>query len=135
MNPNPKDFTTGMPAVELPLARIPLNEPMQVATEQGPLLVMRSSQGVLAYEDRCPHAFWPLSNGEVCESVLECPGHGWKFDLETGRCLNVPAYCLSAVKVTIEGETVRLHPRTDNALSAAASVSSANENHLGECLH
>lgn len=126
-----------MSTVELPLSRIPLNQPVSVASECGPLVVIRGSNGVFAYQDRCPHAFWPLSGGEICQGVLECPGHGWEFDIETGQCLNAPAYCLNAVDVAIEGETVRLLPRADRMLSPAGTASAcpANEKQsTNECL-
>jgi nitrite reductase/ring-hydroxylating ferredoxin subunit len=62
---------------------------------------------LFAYRDVCPHAFWPLSDGTVHDTVLECPGHGWQFDAETGACITAPSYCLTPVQVTIVDESAQ----------------------------
>jgi 3-phenylpropionate/trans-cinnamate dioxygenase ferredoxin subunit len=37
-----------------------------------------------AVGDRCPHLRYHLHNGTVEGTILECPGHGAKFDLADG---------------------------------------------------
>jgi UDP-MurNAc hydroxylase len=34
----------------------------------------------------CPHAGSDLSEAEIVDGKIVCPGHRWHFDLETGRC-------------------------------------------------
>ena len=41
---------------------------------------------VIAFENDCPHAGGPLSDGEINDGKVRCPLHGWEFDLRTGRC-------------------------------------------------
>src|SRR5580704_5484050 len=109
MNPTLKNSTIGTQIKKLSLADLPENSPVRVEHEGVPLVVIRSGETVFAYYDKCPHAFWPLSEGSLNNSVLECPGHGWEFDVKSGRCLNAPVYCLTSVPVTLEGDTVSLH--------------------------
>jgi 3-phenylpropionate/trans-cinnamate dioxygenase ferredoxin subunit len=47
-----------------------------------------------AIEDRCSHDDGPLGEGELdpAACTVECPRHGAKFDLKTGRPLTLPAY-------------------------------------------
>ena len=97
-----------MPNINLPLSKIPMDQPLRVESEGLSVVVIRSGNGVKVYEDVCPHAAWPLSEGEVSGSVLECPGHGWEFDVETGKCLNAPAYCLRSIPASVVGESVLL---------------------------
>ena len=49
---------------------------------------------LLAIEDRCSHDDGELVDGELDETdcTIECPRHGSKFDLQTGKPLNLPAY-------------------------------------------
>ena len=49
---------------------------------------------LLAIEDRCSHDDGILLDGELDEAdcTIECPRHGSKFDLRTGKPLNLPAY-------------------------------------------
>lgn len=97
-----------MPSTEIPISGICVDSPTPVEHSGTKLVVFRSRDTVFAYYDRCPHAFWPLSQGTLKNNVLECPGHGWEFDVETGRCLSAPVYCLRPVTVKINGDTVHL---------------------------
>jgi 3-phenylpropionate/trans-cinnamate dioxygenase ferredoxin subunit len=49
---------------------------------------------LFAIEDRCSHDDGPLVEGELDEQqcTIECPRHGSKFDLQTGRPRSLPAY-------------------------------------------
>ena len=100
---------TGMHTIELSFSELVPGSVRQVAHANARLLVVRSEDDrIFAFHDKCPHAFWPLSQGTLRNSVLECPGHGWEFDLATGRCLTAPVYCLTPVQVTVDGDSLRL---------------------------
>ena len=40
-----------------------------------------------AIKDSCPHQGDSLSHGSLDGTVLTCPGHSWKFDIKSGRCV------------------------------------------------
>ncbi|MFT7520015.1 MAG: phenylpropionate dioxygenase-like ring-hydroxylating dioxygenase large terminal subunit [Kiritimatiellia bacterium] len=63
--------------------------PESVSLLGTPLVLFRSSNGVVALEDRCPHRCAALSEGTVCEGTLRCGYHGWRFD-GSGACVQVP---------------------------------------------
>jgi 3-phenylpropionate/trans-cinnamate dioxygenase ferredoxin subunit len=44
-----------------------------------------------AVEDRCSHAAVPLSRGSLDGFEVECPFHGARFDVRSGRALCPPA--------------------------------------------
>ena len=58
------------------------------------VLVLNCNGRLVAIENRCSHEDTPLADGEVDASGdwIECPRHGSRFDLRTGRPLNLPAY-------------------------------------------
>ena len=58
------------------------------------LLVLNCAGELFAIENRCSHEDTPLADGELDETdcSIECPRHGSRFDLRTGRALNLPAY-------------------------------------------
>ena len=58
-----------------------------------PIALFRGDAGVGALVDRCPHRNYPLSQGRVHLSTLECPYHGWRFAAD-GACVEVPG-CLA----------------------------------------
>lgn len=56
-----------------------------------PILLCRDRQGRLgAMRDLCPHRGMPLSFGQFDGERVECPYHGWQFDVN-GRCRHIPA--------------------------------------------
>jgi len=56
-----------------------------------------------ATENSCPHKGAPLSEGILCEHVIECDWHGWQFDVRTGECLTVPEEVLTYEVVVKDG--------------------------------
>jgi nitrite reductase/ring-hydroxylating ferredoxin subunit len=95
-----------MPRIEVSLNEVPFERPFRLEHLGTPIVIIRKGNSVAAYLDRCPHAQWPLSEGEIDGGVLHCSGHGWQFDLVTGRCLNAPAYRLKRFSVRFSGESV-----------------------------
>ena len=61
--------------------------------EAGPeLIVLANVDGDLyALENRCSHQDLPLSDGELEGDRLECLYHGAKFDVFTGKAMELPA--------------------------------------------
>lgn len=56
----------------------------RVASE---LVEVDSLPGV-RFQRFCPHAGEDLRNAIVCNGVIECPRHHWKWDAATGKCLS-----------------------------------------------
>ena len=53
--------------------------------------LVRSAVGVYALKDECTHAAYPLSDGDLDGTCLECPLHGAQFDIRTGDATSPPA--------------------------------------------
>ncbi len=66
------------------------------------LVICRRAGAVYAYEDRCPHAGGPLSQGNFADGRLICPWHGWEFLCETGAWDGNPAVALRRFDARIE---------------------------------
>jgi nitrite reductase/ring-hydroxylating ferredoxin subunit len=107
--------------IDLIVGDLPDLTPVRVENGRDGIVVIRNGDRVAAFEDRCPHAQWRLSDGEIVGGVLECPGHGWEFCPATGRCVTVPAYALTPVSVERIGGSVRL------------AIASAETTALGPC--
>lgn len=62
--------------------------------------------GPVAARDVCGHRAIALSDGLVRDGVLTCPGHFWRYDLRTGRCLTgadrLPTYPCRVVDEWVE---------------------------------
>ena len=46
---------------------------------------------IYAIDDVCTHDGGPLGEGELEGEQIECPRHGARFDVKTGRALTLPA--------------------------------------------
>lgn len=60
---------------------------------------------IYALDNLCPHMGGPLGEGEIENSIVTCPWHGWQFDIRTGICENMPGEDASQIKIeTINDE-------------------------------
>ncbi len=55
------------------------------------LVLWRSGDRLVAWQDRCPHRGFPLSKGQVAGDTLVCPYHGLAFN-SAGQCTHIPAH-------------------------------------------
>jgi nitrite reductase (NADH) small subunit len=71
-------------------------------------IVIYRHQGVLhAVKDICPHMGEPLHRLPPGDGEAVCLGHGWRFDLETGRCVRGdPEARVAVYPVEVRGDAV-----------------------------
>ena len=62
-----------------------------VETGDEGVVVVNVEGDFYALLDRCSHQDFPLSDGELTGDRLECIYHGAKFDVCTGRAVQLPA--------------------------------------------
>jgi len=62
-----------------------------------------------AIDDVCTHDGAPLDQGELQGDLVECPRHGAKFDVTTGRAVVLPAVRpVRTYPVRVEGDDVQV---------------------------
>ena len=59
------------------------------------VLLVRTDDEILAYEDRCAHLGVALSDGHLEGTLLTCWAHHWQYDVTTGRGVNPAHTCLT----------------------------------------
>jgi len=76
------------------ISELPPGEHRLVEWEDLEIGVFNCGGELFAIEDRCSHDNGQLLDGEVDPEhcTVECPRHGARFDLRTGKPLNLPAY-------------------------------------------
>lgn len=58
---------------------------LRVVTLAGRAVVIARLKGRLfAFDALCPHAGGPMGRAEVEGTIVSCPLHAWRFDLEQG---------------------------------------------------
>lgn len=74
------------------LAELPAGGLLGVRVHGRALCLVRAGETVTALDDRCPHAEFALSAGELLpDGSVECAWHGARFDRATGAVLQGPA--------------------------------------------
>ena len=75
----------------LEIGDLPDGTPVKARLGLQSLVVVRSGEAIHALHDQCAHAGGPLSGGRVVDGCIECPWHGSRFELATGRRCRGPA--------------------------------------------
>jgi 3-phenylpropionate/trans-cinnamate dioxygenase ferredoxin subunit len=62
-----------------------------------------------AIDDVCTHDGGSLDQGELFEYEIECPRHGARFDVRTGKALTLPAvFPVKTYPVKVEGGQIKV---------------------------
>jgi CMP-N-acetylneuraminate monooxygenase len=80
-----------------------LDLPARVAVGSRTWFLVREARGFRLLSTVCPHQGGEVSDRGNC---FECPLHGWRFDRQSGRCLNAPSKSLSSIPVVLEDGTL-----------------------------
>jgi len=60
-----------------------------------------------AIADECSHDDHPMAEGEIEGHQIECPRHGARFDLDSGKALTLPAVVdIAAYPVRVDGDQI-----------------------------
>jgi 3-phenylpropionate/trans-cinnamate dioxygenase ferredoxin subunit len=69
--------------------------------------VCHVEESFYAVADLCSHDGGPLGEGELFDHQIECPRHGARFDITTGKALCLPAVTpIPAYPVEVRGEDI-----------------------------
>jgi 3-phenylpropionate/trans-cinnamate dioxygenase ferredoxin subunit len=94
-----------------PVEGLPAGAVRLVAWEDLEIGVFNCAGTLLAIEDRCSHDDGELVYGTLDEATctIECPRHGSRFDLHTGKPLNLPAYePVDTFPVTVQDGMIKI---------------------------
>lgn len=97
------------------LDEIPINGAKGIEHDSRSLVLVRTPEGVFAYENVCPHRGTPLDWVPdrfltLDKKLIQCATHGAQFRIEDGYCVFGPCAgaSLSGVGTAVVGEMVVL---------------------------
>jgi 3-phenylpropionate/trans-cinnamate dioxygenase ferredoxin component len=91
------------------LSEIPAGGRKSLVFDDRVVLLVRMGDEFFAVEDVCSHDGQPLTEGPLVGNSVECPRHGARFDLRTGRPLCMPAVePIATYEVLVRGDDVLL---------------------------
>ena len=65
---------------------LPVNFSQVFQIHNDEIWVFRLGTELTAISNVCPHKMGPLAEGQIINGRVECPWHGYTFDLITGEC-------------------------------------------------
>ncbi|MDR4481520.1 MAG: Rieske 2Fe-2S domain-containing protein [Nitrospira sp.] len=76
---------------------------------EGIFLALCNVDGIFrAVDNTCPHAGGPLGEGCMDGEIIECPWHGWQFNVRTGERPQNPEIRVACVEVRVQGTNVQV---------------------------
>jgi nitrite reductase/ring-hydroxylating ferredoxin subunit len=80
---------------------------VQVEVEGEPVCLANTGEEFLATTDICSHDYVELHGGWLEDDEIECPQHGSRFNMRTGKVLNPPAtQSIAPYETKVEGRDV-----------------------------
>lgn len=71
-----------------------------------PVIITIVDGELIACPGVCPHEDVALGDGDLDGSQIRCPGHGYLFDLHTGKCVHDPSLVLRRYPITRIGDEI-----------------------------
>jgi len=86
-----------------------------VEAEDRLVILSRIGDDFFCIDDVCTHDGGTLSDGEHEGCIIECPRHGAKFDIRTGKVISMPATQNTAAhEVKVDGEDILVKINDEN---------------------
>lgn len=80
---------------------------VQVEVEGEPVCLANTGEEFLATSDICSHDYVELHDGWLEDDEIECPQHGSRFNMRSGKVLNPPAtQSIAPYETKVEGQNV-----------------------------
>ena len=90
-------------------SEVPAGEKMLVEVDGRTIALFNVEGAFHAIDDVCTHDGGPLAEGQLCGYEIECPRHGARFDVRTGKPLCMPAIePVTTHRVIVQGDEVFL---------------------------
>tara|TARA_B100001540_G_scaffold248048_1_gene223587 strand:- start:2149 stop:2454 length:306 start_codon:yes stop_codon:yes gene_type:complete len=61
-----------------------------VKIKSRPVALFKHNENYYAIKNSCAHQGYPLAEGNLKGCMVECPLHGWVYDVTNGDCLSLP---------------------------------------------
>lgn len=91
------------------LADLPPGQLLSVEVGGEKICLANVEDEIYAVQDNCTHRDFPLSEGDLDDTEIECSWHGARFDLATGRALCMPAIKpVKTYEVKVDGDEIYL---------------------------
>ncbi len=90
----------------MPEEDLPIGKSAIISAGEAEIALFNYKGKYYAIANKCPHRGSPLGEGRIEEGIVICPGHEWRFKLESGV---IPTYPVKTknenIYIGLEGES------------------------------
>ncbi len=72
------------------------------------VILTRFENKVSCFKNACAHMGLEMTQGEISETIITCPHHGFKYALESGECITAPEVQLQPHAVRVKGPNIEV---------------------------
>ena len=91
------------------LAEVPIGMVKYVEVDGEEIALCNVGGFLYAIANVCTHDGGPLNQGSLDGYEIECPRHGARFDIRTGKVLRMPAVLpIQSFEVRVEGDDIQI---------------------------
>lgn len=87
---------------------IPENQGITVVVNGRMVAVFFADGKYSAIDDLCPHMGASLGAGEVCDGIVSCPWHAWRFRISDGTWCDNPRIKIDAFETRVVGDDIQV---------------------------
>ena len=88
------------------LAELPVGGVLEKRIMARRVAVFNIAGQLYGIESDCKHMRASLANGLVKDGILTCRWHHWRYNLDTGECLDLKGARLKRYEVEVEDNTI-----------------------------
>ncbi len=78
--------------------------------DRGEICIVSDGEQLFAIDNNCSHMGSQIHRGNISEGNIICPWHRARFELATGKSLDLYAKDVATYEVTVEGDIVLVNP-------------------------
>ena len=74
-----------------------------------PIALFKYENKFYALKNGCMHQGFPLADGNLNKYMVECPLHGWVYDIRDGKCLSLGNRYTITYKIRIKDDDIEIN--------------------------
>tara|TARA_B110000116_G_C16637260_1_gene491154 strand:- start:407 stop:712 length:306 start_codon:yes stop_codon:yes gene_type:complete len=74
-----------------------------------PVALFKYNDDYYAIKNSCAHQGYPLAEGNLKDCMVECPLHGWVYDIRDGNCLSLPNKKILTYKIRKKNNSIEVY--------------------------
>ena len=80
-----------------------------IEIDKRPVALFKYNNQYYAIKNSCAHQGYPLAEGNLKDCMVECPLHGWVYDIRDGNCLSLPNKKIITYKIRNDDDNLEIY--------------------------